>query len=114
MKTETQKGMTPSGEKIDVEIPDVGRPGCANCAFAIVSVDGATNQPHGFECRRYAPRPGIVAAWPNVRPDDWCGQYTSRREFHEAENARRQAAGMLALFRDVFDTEKTPPENLNG
>lgn len=118
MKTETHKGMTPTGEKIDVEIPDVGRPGCANCAFAIMSVDGATNKPAGFECRRYAPQPGTIAAWPPVRPDDWCGQYMSRREFHENERTRNEAAGMLAMFRDVFGVGTGGPEsgsgNLNG
>lgn len=122
MKTETQKGMTPTGEKVDVEIPDVGRPGCANCAFAIISVDGATNKPEGFECRRYAPQPGVIAAWPTVRPDDWCGQYMGRKEFYENERTRREAAGMLEMFRDVFNVGQGGPgsgsgggpENLNG
>ncbi len=110
----TQKGMTSTGEKIDVEVPSIGRPGCANCAFAIVTVNGATNNAEGFECRRYAPRPGIVAAWPGVRPDDWCGMYTSREEFHAQEVGRRQAIGAMRLLQDLVDPEKTPPDNLNG
>lgn len=117
MKTEVQKGMTAEGQKIEVDIPNIGRPGCANCAFATVSVDGATNKPAGFQCRRYAPQPGRVAAWPPVRPDDWCDMYTSRGEFAENERARHEAAGVLAMFRDVFDVGKSgpgSPENLNG
>lgn len=118
MKTETHKGVNPQGEKIDVEIPDVGRPGCANCAFAVMNINGATNKPEGFECRRYAPQPGKIAAWPPVRPDDWCGQYMSRREFAENECARQEAAGMLAMFRDVFGVGMGKPGkgpgNLNG
>lgn len=113
MKNEVQKGMTPDGQKIDVEIPNVGRPGCANCAFAIVSVDGATNAVAGFECRRYAPRPGVIAAWPNVRPDDWCGMYTSREEFRANEQGRRQALGVMRLLQDTFSDPDSSPEKSN-
>lgn len=108
-----QTGITPTGDKIAVELPEVNRPGCINCAFAIVVMDGPNNVA-SVECRRYAPRPGQIAAWPTVRPDDWCGMHTSREEFAANEVARKQALGAAALLRDLFDPSKTPPDNLNG
>lgn len=109
-----QTGMKPDGEKIDVEMPEVSRPACVNCAFAIAQVDGATNKVVAIECRRYAPRPGIIASWPGVSPEDWCGMYMSRPEFHANELAKKQAAGIMRLFGDMADDAKSPPENLNG
>jgi len=114
MKNETQKGMTSEGERIDVEVPNIGRPGCANCAFAILSVDGASNKVAGFECRRYAPRPGQLSAWPDVRPDDWCGQYMSRREFAETESAKRESLGVMRLLRDTFSDPEGGSGKMNG
>ena len=64
-------GIKPDGGKVEVDIPEVQRPACANCAFAIAQVEAATNKVVSFECRRYAPRPGVIAAWPSVIPDDW-------------------------------------------
>ncbi len=108
-----QTGLTSEGGKVDVDIPELGRPGCANCAFAILTVDGLTNKATAFECRRYAPRPGQLAAWPDVRPDDWCGQHVSRQEMAENERARREAMGAMRLLRDTFAGDD-PPDNLNG
>lgn len=108
-----QKGIAPDGSAVKVELPEVGRPGCGNCAFAVVVVDHDM-KPQGFECRRYAPQPGRLAVWPVVQPHEWCGMYTSRAEFADSERARREAMGALALLRDTFDPSKTPPENLNG
>ena len=113
-KENSSAGMMPDGSKVEIDVPKIGRPGCANCAFVILVVDGNANEARAFECRRYAPRPGQIAAWPVVNPADWCGMYCSRQEFAEGERARREAAGAMRLLRDVFDPEKTPPENLNG
>lgn len=110
-------GIKPDGEKIEVDIPQVGRPACANCAFAIAQVDGASNKVVSIECRRFAPRPGQLAAWPGVLPDDWCGMYMSRGEFAEGERAKREAFGAMRLIRDTFaqlPDGGDEPGNLNG
>lgn len=114
MSTETKTGTKPDGGTVSVEMPQVARPACVNCAFAIAQVEGDTNKVVAIECRRYAPRPGVIAAWPGVNPEDWCGMYMSRAEFHANELAKKQAAGVMRLFEDMVADVKNPPENLNG
>jgi hypothetical protein len=38
------------------------------------------------ECRCRSPGPGFMAQWPQVKPDDWCG------EFAALPTARRSAS----------------------
>lgn len=46
------------------------QPSCEKCVFAAI-VETWT------ECRFHAPKPGAMtqACWPNVQPDDFCGQF---------------------------------------
>lgn len=59
---------------------------CTSCRFAKeeFSSPGARN----YSCRRHAPLPrwrgepinkamggGLMAMWPDVMPDDWCGEF---------------------------------------
>lgn len=50
---------------------------CANCRF----FDGDN---HANLCRRYPPttdpkRDSILAVWPKVELDDWCGEHKARK-----------------------------------
>jgi hypothetical protein len=49
---------------------------CSKCNYWIKNADKPEGQ---GDCRRYAPRPGAVAAWPKTPGDAWCGEYKPRK-----------------------------------
>ncbi|HNT37448.1 MAG TPA: hypothetical protein PKH07_20810 [bacterium] len=62
---------------------------CANCAFSDEPFHDESSHEHkaGLICRRNAPEPllrvrrtekQVHVQWPEVRPDDWCGEFKLR------------------------------------
>lgn len=45
---------------------------CEECRF-FETINGR-HAPAG-KCRRHSPRPGMSPSWPEVSPDDWCGEW---------------------------------------
>ena len=67
---------------------------CANCRFSAPSEERLTGS---VECRRRPPTGGgrrLIAEWPIVGADSWCGEYEQRpAKAAAAKKAARPTAG---------------------
>jgi len=54
---------------------------CSNCRFSRLAAL-PPNVPDGLECHRKPPTihgKYVMAYWPNVAPDAWCGEWQAKR-----------------------------------
>jgi hypothetical protein len=63
------------------------------CGYCVAFAKDRENLYNRFQCRRHAP---TAQGWPHVREDDWCLEFTERRDDHGSEPDTFQPIGDIA------------------